>query len=379
MTLTADQAKVLAQFSALSISEQEHLAPLLQVAKGQSAASASGAHIDEPRRAANAAYTPVLVNDGSFWSTEASSALMSRNDCVNSKTFGTYQRRVRSWLHILKIEDTPVDASRLSVDASAERIFTRDAERTVESPARRIEYIKALSLVYQKVGDYHQGQGYICAFMSMFLTTEDLARVLWFLHESTQHHSGYYKAEPQSFVADAMVMYELAKVYVPHVVTHLENMGFIKDNAHMYCVKWFTGLGLHMMPFSILFSFMELFLLHGRDFLFRFSIVYLANLESEIVKRTSINAVNSLLRNENVDDHKKPHPVIAAWPEVDFFHHVIEKALQFDLNSALDYKSMCEKEHHLHTQLMAQRRARVAEMAAEASDDEIVFSDEEDG
>lgn len=326
---------------------------------------------------AEAPYASVLVANDSFWAEEGGSALLSRNDCVTGHTFSTYQKRVRSWPSLLNIVDSPVDTSNLSVTDDAQRIFTRDAERTVESPQRRLEYTQALSLVYQRVRDYHQGQGFICAFLSMFLSREDVARVVWYLHDSTRHHSGYYKGAPQTFVADAMVMNELAKIYVPNVVAHLEKMGFVKDNTHMFCVKWFVGLGLHMMPFSVLFSFMELFLFHGHDFLFRFSMVYLQNLEAEILKRTTMTAVNALLRNENVDDHKKPHPVIAAFPEAEFFNHVIEKALQFNLDSSVDYKALREREHTAYAALMEARAQRMQQMKDDDSGDEIVFSDED--
>jgi len=305
---------------------------------------------------------------------------MSRNDCVTEKTFETYQTRVRSWPSLLKVVDTVVDTSQVCVDEDLLRIFTRDAERTVEDPARRCAYINALSLVHRKFGDYHQGGGYICAFLSIFLSREDLARVMWFLDESTTHHHGYYKGEPQIFVADAMVLNELTRIYFPKLLQHLEKVGFAKDNTHMYCVKWFAGLGLHMMPFSTMFSFIELFLLNGREFLFQFSMAYFQELETAIMSNAAMNLVNALLRNEHIDDHKKAHPSISAWPEVKFFEKVLRNATLFDLDSKVDFRDLLEKEHARYAETVLLRRARMDEMKKKdmESDDEIVFSDEED-
>lgn len=330
-----------------------------------------------PRDVAVGAQPSILVTDKSFWTEEGKSALLSRNDCLTENTFPTFQRRVKDWVQRLGLAHTPVDTSNLDCAPDFMRIFQKDADRTVEEQKRRVNYIEGLCLVHQKLQDYHQGGGYICALLSIFLSKEDLARIMWWLNASPRHHLGYYKAQPSRFFLDSMTLYELTKIYMPALSDHLTSLGFVKQNYHMFCVKWFVGLGLHMMPYSVLLTYMECFLFHDIEFIFKFSLVYLHTLEKEIIDRKTMTEVNGLLRNEDLGDHKKPHPLIKAWPEQDFFRGVIAEALKVNLNDKVNFNDLREREHREGGELLAQRTERIKEMEAECSDDEIVFSDED--
>ena len=62
--------------------------------------------------------------------------------------------------------------------------------------------------------------------------------------------NGYYKAAAQNFVADARVFHALMSKQLPDLNAHLEKLGIVDENTNMYCVKWFSGMGVHFMPFS---------------------------------------------------------------------------------------------------------------------------------
>ena len=57
-------------------------------------------------------------------------------------------------------------------DEAALRIFLRDAERTFQDEGHRSAMIDALKSVWPENKDYHQGLGYISAFCTLFLPSQ---------------------------------------------------------------------------------------------------------------------------------------------------------------------------------------------------------------
>ena len=61
-------------------------------------------------------------------------------------------------------------------------------------------------------GDYHQGLGYVASFLHLYLSEEEVARVLVAMGRSEKHAKGYWKAKPEAFARDAMVFERLLEV-----------------------------------------------------------------------------------------------------------------------------------------------------------------------
>merc|ERR1712048_1255138 len=97
------------------------------------------------------------------------------------------------------------------------------------------------------------GLGYIVAFLFLLLDKVSCVRVALAFHRSPLHSSGYFAAQPDSFVRDARVMYRLFDRLLPSIAEHMRKHGLLLENCHMYCVKWFSGLGLHFLPFGDMF------------------------------------------------------------------------------------------------------------------------------
>jgi len=360
--------KILELFAQLSLEEKRKIAPRLNEV----------VPVPDHLQEAPEPVASIFVRDESFFTEEGNSALLSRNDCIDVNTFGYHQHRIKSLITTLKLNNVEVKEDDLTCTEEFRRIFARDADRTVEKIWRREEYKKALTVIHQKLQDYHQGGGYVCAFLSIFLKTDELARIIWYLHESPNHHAGYYKAKPENFIKDAVTLYELLNIYLPELNAHLTKCGLVRDNVHMYCVKWFIGLGLHFMPFKQMFHFIEVFMYTGVEWLFKFSITYLRLLSSEIMEKKQLDQINSLIRNEDTGDHKKAHPHIKAYPEQNFFQCVFKDALEFDLNEKCNFKELRERTHQEYGEVLQKRKEKEEAMKAGESDDEIEFSDEED-
>ena len=48
--------------------------------------------------------------------------------------------------------------------------------------------------------------------------------------------------------------------------------------------KWFAGLCIHHLPYSILFDFLDNFFKHGNSYLFQFFVAFFDTFEEEIMK-----------------------------------------------------------------------------------------------
>jgi len=114
------------------------------------------------------------------------------------------------------------------------------------------------------------------------------------------------------------------------------------------------------------------------EFLFKFSICYLQLLAPEIMQIGTLDKVNSLIRNEDAGDHKKAHPLIKKFPEEKFFNRVFKDVMEFDLNEKCDFKKLRKETHESYGAVLQARKEKEEAMKAGESDDEIVFSDDED-
>lgn len=316
---------------------------------------------------------PTLV-DETFWVQEAGGALLSRNfGCFAPDTMEGLQARARSWLDMLpvNVQVNPADSAKCT-DEAALRIFQRDADRTFDVVWRKDEFIDALKLCWIVVKDYQQGLGYILAFLFMLMDKVSCVRIALALHHSPNHSNGYFAAQPDNFVRDARVMHRLLVVLFPDVAEHFKNNGLVLENCNMYCVKWFSGLGLHFLTYSDMFRYYELYIQHGIQFTVRFTLAYIEALRGDLLKAVGTNELSMLLRNET-QDHKKPHQAITAKGK-DFFNNVMDRAMVIDLQGR-DILSMRATEGNTLQQELVVKREKMAQMAEES--DGIEFSDED--
>jgi hypothetical protein len=123
---------------------------------------------------------------------------------------------------------------------------------------------------------------------------------------------------------------------------------------------------VHLLPYSSLMTFLESYFVHGWQFLFKFAITVFRALSPRILS-SSTAGIFELMRLD-----PKQTPI----ENTSFFDELVNSAVDADIDLAsIPGKrevAMVGVEEHL-------RRVREAEerRKAEESDDEIVFSDEE--
>ncbi|CAD7923651.1 unnamed protein product [Amoebophrya sp. A120] len=334
-------------------------------------------------------HEPALIGNDAidvFFREEEGSALLTRNDCVKPASHAEFVAKVANWLSF--VSQISVDKGMIAksfVNASPEergrleRIFRRDADRTMLNEHRRLRFIETLTLCNVELQDYHQGGGFITAFLSLFLRQEDVARVIWHLHRHEM--VGYFKGAAQGFVSDSRVFHELFRQFLPNLNAHLERHQMNSENTQMWCIKFFVGMGVHFMPFTIVFQYFEACLQHGHEFFFKFGISWLQHLETHLMLARSTSELGALLRNEHPTDQTKSHPGLwkgSVKDEIEAFEEILANAHSVNLNRFGDFQQLRIRKAAEFEQLMIQRAKRMEELADEVENCEGDFSDEDD-
>lgn len=323
-----------------------------------------------------------MINDLHFWDDEAASPLLSRGFERMPKEAVL---RVQSWEDLLPALDKTRSVASGQPDAEALRIFQRDAERTFidkkdtqvqeRTAARQQLQVDNLKAVHGIVQDYHQGMGFLVAFLQLFLDCQKLLQVIEALHRSPRHSAGYFKSEPQAFVRDARVLKLLMDEEVPDVAHHLARLGAVPE---LYAVKWFVGLAVHVLPLSHLLDFWEAYFQYGYEWSFAFGIEFVREFRSELLAEPTTAGVMTILRLED------PR---AEWRYPPKLQHGLEERLARVNLAAIELIAVDQLKSSRLEGLRDQEAAKVAEDVERAArrmaeleeeDDGIVFSDEED-
>lgn len=270
-----------------------------------------------------------MIRDETFWTTELEAPLLNRNaGFVTRKSVDTVIERAKQWVDLVS-ENVDVELPEWKStcsDPASQRIFELDAERTFNDPQHRQDLISTLSTVYQDIKDYHQGLGFIVAFLLLFLEKEDVAKIVLGLHR--HYVPGYFKSAPVAYVRDAKTYERILEVFYPAIHTHVTNL----IPAEAYCSKWFVGFNVHCLPFPSLADFFDGFLSNGEDFHFQYAMALVKNTQQDILSTRDVGKVLAILRLDAKEypDHTKATGDEDANPG-SFFDAIVSDAKTFDL------------------------------------------------
>eukprot|EP00746_Dinoflagellata_sp_MGD_P003177 gnl/MRDRNA2_/MRDRNA2_106177_c0_seq1.p1 gnl/MRDRNA2_/MRDRNA2_106177_c0~~gnl/MRDRNA2_/MRDRNA2_106177_c0_seq1.p1 ORF type:complete len:384 (-),score=48.95 gnl/MRDRNA2_/MRDRNA2_106177_c0_seq1:77-1228(-) len=343
-----------------------------------------------PAVGAPAVSTCGFAEDMFFLADEGSSPLLSRflspPGMSHDQIFRSLVTRVHGLLkHFPCVGDVP-KISLCCKDESFLKIIACDAERTFcpkedvtankRTIGRQAAICEALLLLHSEIQDYHQGLGYIVAFLHVFLRTSDVVRVALGLHRSRRHSMGYFRKESQSFVRDARVFHRLLRAEDCKTAAYLERLGVVPE---LYAGKWFIGLCVHVLPWIQLLDFWEGYFTYGTGFLLAFGLAYVSEFRSEICASKSTAAALTILRLEDPSaDWRFPKTLEAG---IDLrLQRVIHVALRASSSGQPDTTSVAQMRLEEAVEVRSrveQARMKLEMLIAEGDNDDIVFSDEE--
>ena len=334
------------------------------------------------KSAAPLASTPVpksggLLAESNFFALEGGAPLLRRNN----KYLGPeglpagLRERLDAWPALCGAAANEGVNGSLCNDEAALRIFLRDAERTFQDEGHRNRMMELLKCVWPENKDYHQGLGYVTSLLMLFFDGETVVQMLLRLSRDEKYTPGYWKAAPEAYVRDAMVYQRLLEERVPKAAALLQQACVVPE---AYASKWFIGLCVHVLPFEALLRFVEHFLEEGFVYLFKFSVACVQAIEPRLLecKFTDVNIILELLRLDTTQ-YPDDYDAKDGAPPGSFFTRLVADAKAVDLDAA-QITTMREEAWVVLQEKMRRTREREAQMAEEESDDEIVFSDEED-
>ena len=240
------------------------------------------------------------------------------------------------------------------------RIVIRDSERTFLDDEDREKLAKFLTRLHLRFQDYSQGMGFVASFLLLFLEPEKAEEMIRCVNSDPKFIPGYWKNEAVGFATDAYVFGDLLNKRNPKLSRHLETCYM---QPEMYCQKWFTALCVHTLPYEFVFDFMDGFFKRGFKFLFQFALSLTDALQDKLLATTNPGDLLALLR---LDNEVLGTPLDYA--------SIIAKAYDIDVDG-VDYKALREEMFEKYLKPRMERAKRAAE---EDSDDEIVFSDEDE-
>lgn len=218
-----------------------------------------------PSFEAEEADAPILIADRGFVARERSAGRLDRL----IETAG-------GWLESAGVSADEIDAEAANLAEHVEawrregrdfdRIFVRDAERAFRSAERQEAMMHVLTIMQNRLGDYHQGLGLVAAFL---LLTLDSPRVLALLTRAAtdeRYVPEIWRAESIASATDGYVLWDLAEREVPAARAALARHRVLPETLVQ---KWFCALSVHVLPFEALFPFFTRFFSEGRLALFR--------------------------------------------------------------------------------------------------------------
>ncbi|SOV13871.1 GTPase-activating protein, putative [Plasmodium sp. DRC-Itaito] len=313
-----------------------------------------------------------MIVGNKFWDEEKDAPILKRNaNYINRENCEYICKRAEHFYDIMLSyikEDINVEIKEDCNDKEILRIIKLDAERTFNKEENRKLLIQVLQSIYPITNDYHQGISFISSFLLLFLEPKDVVKIITGLHK--YYLPGYFKAMPKAYVRDSRVFLSILNIFHPKLYEHIKNL--ITPEA--FVSKWFIGLNVHVLTFESLMLFFENLLKEGEIFLFKYSIALCKTLEQEIINTSDVSKLLALLRLDQKlfpNDYK----VSEGQKIGEFFLNIIHTAKTIDLSNINLPK--LRDEAYEQMRLEEERRKQI-EMERLLTDDEIIFSDEED-
>ncbi|CAJ1382236.1 unnamed protein product [Effrenium voratum] len=238
-----------------------------------------------------------FLSQPDFWAEEGDAPILKFDHGWLQDHTSEAIARATAWLPCAGVEPSRVEVDTTPLSSEGARIFRADANRTFRSEPNRLMCIKLLSFSQQKFGDYQQSLGYVAGLLLLFFDPATCFKVLTVLNDSPKYLPGYWRGEATACAVDGYVCEGLLK---PHLRVRLKELGLLPET---FVQKWFAGLCIHHLPYSLLFDFLDNFFSHGNAYLFQFFMSFFDEFEVDIMNAANNPEANMLIRFESA-----PHP-----------------------------------------------------------------------
>uniref|UniRef100_A0A7S2Q973 Rab-GAP TBC domain-containing protein n=1 Tax=Zooxanthella nutricula TaxID=1333877 RepID=A0A7S2Q973_9DINO len=300
-----------------------------------------------------------FLSQPDFWDTEGDAPILkfNTNDWLQNHTDEAIAH-ANGWLASMGIEPSRLDFDTTPLSSEGARIFRADANRTYRSEPNRNLMVKLLSFSQTKFGDYQQSLGYVAGLLLLFFDPATVFKVLTVLNDSPKFLPGYWRGEATACAVDGYVCLNLLR---GPLKTKLLSLGLLPET---FVQKWFAGVCIHHLPYSLLFLFLDRFFASGNRYLFQFFLAFFDEFEQDLMGAASNPEANALIRFETAPEPRLRQAVEAAsGPK----YEAVVRALDIHEARIRGFEDNLSRRLQGANEGMWQKR-----------DDEITFSDEED-
>jgi hypothetical protein len=229
-----------------------------------------------------------MLKQDSYWESEDRVPLMAMNKgFLDRNNLEHAFERASKWVGMF---EEPLEVKKVewpNPPQEPARIIVKDVERTFTADEFRDRLSRTLTMLNNEFGDYHQGMSFLVSFLGLFMGDDEIVAIARRLNGHKDFIPGYWKHEAVDFVRDAYVLDHLLSLRNPAIHHHLAKNHIMPGT---YPQKWFVALCVHVLPFDVLFAFLDRFFKRGVRFLFQFGLGFFETLKEQILK--SDNPVN---------------------------------------------------------------------------------------
>ena len=176
-------------------------------------------------------------------------------------------------------------------DEETARVILRDADRTFFETVHREKFAEFLHSMLIELNTYGQAMSYLAAICCLALTERETAAIL--RRTAKEVLQGHWAAEAVGFASNAWVFEHILKELDPELAKHFNALNFWPD---MYLQKIMSGLCVHVLPFNLLFDFLDRFMAGGLEFLFRFCLGITRVFRKELISTDHFDTLFSTMK-----------------------------------------------------------------------------------
>lgn len=163
-------------------------------------------------------------------------------------------------------------------DEETIRVMIMDAQRTFNDDQHRKKFTEFIYSFSQELGSYGQPMAYLAAILLLALNENETARVLRMVGK--EYIKGHWAAEARGFATNAWVTNYFTEKRCPAVAKHLMASNWF---PHMYMQKILSGLCIHVLPWRVMFEFLDKFMERGLLYLMAFMLSLIEHFEPKLL------------------------------------------------------------------------------------------------
>lgn len=198
-------------------------------------------------------------------------------------------------------------------DEETARVIIKDAERTFFETEHREKFAEFLHSMFQELNTYGQSMSYLAAICNLALTERETAAIL--RKTAKEVLQGHWAAEAVGFASNAWVFEHILSKQQPDVAAHFKKINFWPDT---YLQKIMSGLCVHVLPFNLLFDFLDRFMAEGLSFVMRFCLGITEIFRSQLIVTEEFDTLFNIMRlDRSIVTQDDVRRILAAADKID--------------------------------------------------------------